>query len=109
LSIAFVAREGVRRRPLSHGAGLVFAFGLLHGLGFATALAESGIDRSEFFLGLMTFNAGVELGQLAFVGAVLSVILAGTRLPVERRVAVARTTAYALGILGAFWTIQRTF
>ena len=109
LSIAFVAREGVRRRPLSHGAGLVFAFGLLHGLGFATALAESGIDRSEFFVGLMTFNAGVELGQLAFVGAVLSLIQAGARLPVERRAAVARTTAYAIGILGAFWTIQRTF
>jgi len=109
LSIAFVARQGARSRTLSaHGAGLVFAFGLLHGLGFATALAESGIDRSEFFLGLMTFNAGVELGQLMFVGALLATTLAGARLSVDRRLAVAKAAAYAVGILGAFWTIQRT-
>jgi hypothetical protein len=109
LSIAFVAREASRGRTMSmHGAGLVFAFGLLHGLGFAAALAQSGIGRSEFFLGLLTFNAGVEAGQLMFVAAVLSVACIGARLSLERRVQLARTTAYAVGILGAFWTLQRT-
>jgi hypothetical protein len=110
LSIVFVAREGALGRTLStHGAGLVFIFGLLHGLGFATALAESGIDRSEFLLGLMMFNAGVELGQLAFVGAALSLALIGTRLSRERRAAILWAAAHAIGVLGAFWTIQRTF
>jgi hypothetical protein len=109
LSIAFVAREASRGQTMTiHGAGLVFAFGLLHGLGFAAALAQSGIDRSEFFLGLLTFNAGVEAGQLMFVGAVLSVTLIGARLSLERRLQVARAAAYAVGVLGAFWTIQRT-
>jgi hypothetical protein len=109
LSIAFVAREGARGHALSmHGGGLVFAFGLLHGLGFASALAESGIDRSEFLVGLMTFNAGVELGQLAFVAAALGVMSIGTLFSIERRAALVTATAYAIGVLGAFWTIQRT-
>lgn len=109
LSIAFMARAAVRRDAVRHGAGLVFSFGLLHGLGFATALAESGIERSEFFLGLATFNLGVECGQLLFVGVALSIALLGRFVTAQRRARLATATAYALGITGAFWTFQRMF
>ena len=79
LSIVFVAREAIGRRDhrSRQGATLVFAFGLLHGLGFANALAASGIQRAEFFFGLVTFNLGVEIGQLMFVGVVVSITRIG--------------------------------
>jgi len=108
LSIAFMARAAVRRGTVPHGAGLVFGFGLLHGLGFATALAESGIDRSEFFVGLVTFNLGVECGQLMFVAVVFAVAFLGRYLTLDLRQQLATATGYGLGVLGAFWTLQRT-
>ena len=109
LSIAFMARAAVRPDVVQHGAALVFSFGLLHGLGFATALTESGIDRSEFFLGLVTFNLGVEVGQLLFVAVVFVITLPGRRRSPVRRSQLATVIAYFLGIIGAFWTLQRTF
>lgn len=107
LSIAFVAREALRPHSgLRHSVGLVFAFGLLHGLGFASALAESGIEPGETLLGLLTFNVGVELGQLLFVLAVLSTVaLAKCMTSAVGRVRTA--TAFGLGSLGFFWTIER--
>lgn len=110
LSIVFVAREalGLRDGRSRHGAPLVFAFGLLHGLGFANALTASGIQRAEFFLGLVTFNLGVEIGQLMFVGVVIGVGLIGRLVKPRARRLVTAATAYAVGILGVFWTLQRT-
>lgn len=110
LSIVFVARKAIEssndRWP--HNAALVFAFGLLHGLGFASALSESGIQRKEFIGGLLSFNVGVEIGQLVFVALVVSLGLIGRQLtPCSRRF-VAVATAYIVGILGVFWTLQRT-
>ncbi|MFL6197485.1 MAG: HupE/UreJ family protein, partial [Thermoanaerobaculia bacterium] len=88
LSIYFLAVEltSVRkdiptltqRAPWAVAAG----FGLLHGLGFAGALAEVGLPTAEIPLALFSFNVGIELGQLAFVGAVLLVAVALRRLPV---------------------------
>jgi hypothetical protein len=110
LSIVFVAHEAIGRRDhrSRQGAALVFAFGLLHGLGFANALAASGIQRTEFFFGLVTFNLGVEIGQLMFVGVVVSISRIGRVLESRSRRLVAQATAYAVGVLGAFWTLQRT-
>ena len=106
LSIAFVAREALRpQHRLHHGVGLVFAFGLLHGLGFASALNESGIERNELLLGLFTFNLGVELGQLLFVAAVMALVWSGRRLPLNTGLRPA--TAFSLGALGMFWTFER--
>ena len=106
LSIAFVAREAIRREgTLRHGVLLVFAFGLLHGLGFASALAASGIARGELLLGLLTFNVGVEFGQLAFVLAVAGVIWIVRRAP--RRDVWRPVSAYALGVMGFFWVTER--
>ena len=106
LSIAFVAREallppGSRR----HGAGLVLAFGLLHGLGFAGALKEAGIGPVELLLGLATFNLGVEAGQLIFVACVLAVLVLGRRTPCA---ALGRSlSANAIGMAAVFWILQR--
>lgn len=106
VSIAFVAREALRPASrLCHGFGLVFAFGLLHGLGFASALAENGIGRDELLPGLLAFNIGVEVGQLLFITLVLSAT------SLVRRLAdfgwVRPVSAFGLGTLGFFWTIER--
>jgi hypothetical protein len=82
---------------------MALAFGLLHGFGFAGALAEAGLPAGDIPLALVAFNAGIELGQLAFVAAVLA---AAAVLP---RVAVRSTRAavYAMGMLAAFWCFER--
>lgn len=106
LSIAFVVREALLPNSmLRHGAGLVFAFGLLHGLGFASALSESGIEPGEILLGLLSFNVGVELGQLVFVLLVVSVIALTKNISMSARTR--PTIAFGLGTLGLFWTFER--
>src|SRR5690606_2673867 len=73
LSIVFLAAEIARDDPASfsrrYPIALSFTFGLLHGFGFASALGEIGLPRGELALGLVGFNLGVELGQLAFIAA----------------------------------------
>lgn len=70
LSIAYVAIENIFLSELkAWRIGLVFCFGLLHGMGFAGALKELGLPRSEFLTALLTFNVGVEAGQLTVIAA----------------------------------------
>ena len=76
------------------------AFGLLHGLGFAGALTEIGLPADGLLWALLSFNVGVELGQLAVAGAVLAGLRLVPRLPV-------RALAYGLGGLSAAWTMER--
>lgn len=114
LSILFVAVEAVKLRRGQPGLSsrrpwaVAAAFGLLHGLGFASALAEVGLPRDAALPALLLFNLGVEAGQLAFVAAVLA--LAG----LLRRCAVtaagrARWVApYAIGTLAGFWFVERS-
>ncbi|MFT3774788.1 MAG: HupE/UreJ family protein [Minicystis sp.] len=91
-----------RRRP----AVIAFAFGLLHGFGFAGGLAELRVPQTDLPLALAGFNLGVEAGQLAFVAAALAVI------PLLRRVVARvprpeRVPAYVIGALGAFFVFER--
>ena len=82
-------------------------FGLLHGMGFAGALAEIGLPQEEIPLALLAFNAGIEAGQLAFVALAL---LAGALLrPLARRapIPLGRVGAYAIGSLAAYWCFER--
>src|SRR5881394_826789 len=75
LSIAYVAIENIFMSELKPWrVALVFAFGLLHGMGFAGALKELGLPRSEFVTALATFNIGVEAGQLAVIGAAFMIV-----------------------------------
>jgi hydrogenase/urease accessory protein HupE len=82
-------------------------FGLLHGFGFAGALAEAGLPHGEIPLALFAFNLGIELGQLAFV----VIVLAGLRLlgPLLQRLPAwtARVPIYGMGSLAAFWCFDR--
>ena len=113
LSILFLGPEIVRRWrgetsfTIRHPWVVAFAFGLLHGFGFAGGLAELGLPRGEIPLALLLFNVGVELGQLAFVAAVLGLEHANGRLQLRWPLALARLPGYLVGTFGAYWTIQR--
>ena len=86
---------------------VAFAFGLVHGLGFAGALSEIGVPQNEVPLALLMFNLGVETGQVMFVVAV-SLLLAGMRsLHNHTARLVMRAAPYAIGGVAAFWTIER--
>ncbi|MES2148832.1 MAG: HupE/UreJ family protein [Pseudomonadota bacterium] len=108
LSIVFLARELARPAGATLArrwpALLAFGFGLLHGLGFAGALAEVGLPAGDIPLALLLFNLGVEAGQLAFV-LVVSVLLLGWRRSTSLRLE--RLCAYGVGGVAAFWTLQR--
>jgi hydrogenase/urease accessory protein HupE len=114
LSILLLAAEVVRQDTTgatlaSRAPWLVaFAFGLLHGLGFASALLEIGLPTGDIPLALMAFNVGVELGQLAFVIVFVAAARALSRWSVASIGGYARpATAYAVGSLAAFWLVQR--
>lgn len=113
LSIVFLAVEIVKRDPdrprLSERIPWVvaFLFGLLHGFGFAGALAEIGLPQDEVPTALLTFNLGVEAGQLAIVGAALAVLAAIRRIS-EAALRPAQTVAaYGIGSIAAMWLIER--
>ena len=93
----------LRRLPWA----MAVAFGLLHGFGFAGALAEAGLPAGDIPLALVSFNGGIEVGQLAFVGAVLTAgALVGRWLPTIATRST-RLAVYAMGILSAFWCFER--
>jgi hydrogenase/urease accessory protein HupE len=85
---------------------VAFFFGLLHGFGFAGALADFGLPRGDIPLALFSFNVGVELGQLMFIGVLLLVVNLIRRVFEFPRPAII-AAAYAIGIVAAFWTIER--
>jgi hypothetical protein len=92
---------------------VAFAFGLLHGLGFASALLEIGLPEGDVPLALLAFNLGVEAGQILFLAVVLTLGAAIARIyPAGRRHVMPgspglRTAAYAIGTLAAFWVFER--
>lgn len=88
---------------------VAFSFGLLHGFGFAGALTAVGLPQGDVPLVLFAFNVGVELGQLAFVATVLAVLRLARRIalsPAAERAAL-RAATYAIGMLAAFWFVER--
>ena len=113
LSILFLGPEIVRAWrgetsfTIRHPWVVAFAFGLLHGFGFASGLAQLGLPKDEIPLALLLFNVGVEIGQLAFVIVVLLLERAFRLLAIHWPTMVARLPGYAVGTLGAYWTIQR--
>jgi hydrogenase/urease accessory protein HupE len=112
LSIVFLASELVRgdaRHTVARSYPwlVAFTFGLLHGLGFAGALAEVGLPQGEIPLALFAFNVGVELGQLAFVTAVLSLARLVRVVPLRLPAWAPRAAGYAIGSIAAFWVFAR--
>ena len=113
LSIVLVAAEIVHGREGRPGITgrwpwlVAFTFGLLHGLGFAGALSEVGLPESAIPTALLFFNLGVELGQLAFVAAVLALLALVRRIPLPAPAWSWRLAPYAIGTIAIFWTTER--
>ena len=86
---------------------LAGGFGLLHGMGFAGALADTGLPQSNVPLALLFFNVGIELGQLAFIALLVLLAAIGGRLMGERVGVLRPLPVYVLGGLSAMWCIER--
>lgn len=108
LSVAYVGFENLRPRVARRRWLLVFAFGLVHGFGFASVLSEIGLPRVGLVRSLLAFNVGVELGQIAVVSACLPLLLAlARRHPARFELWAVRGASLAIGIAGTVWFITR--
>jgi hypothetical protein len=117
MSIVFVACEIVHSRQGRQGLTerwpwlVAFAFGLLHGFGFASALSEVGLPQNDIPLALLFFNLGVEVGQILFIAVVLAVIPLFRKLARSAAISAPlwswRVPPYAIGGVAAFWLVQR--
>lgn len=106
-SIVLVALENLRKKdPPPWRWMVVFCFGLVHGLGFAGALAETGLPAGAFLSSLFAFNLGVEAGQLTVVGLVLC-LLWRFRKKKWYRPRILFPASYLIASVGVFWTLQR--
>jgi hydrogenase/urease accessory protein HupE len=121
LSIVFLAVEIVKDRRDSwtfrYPVAVSSSFGLLHGFGFAAVLSEIGLPHTEVPTALLFFNVGVELGQLFFIGVLIVMFGYGERLyqrlrgklSKERRVLLARGSAYLVGSVASLWLVERVY
>ncbi|KGE02272.1 MULTISPECIES: HupE/UreJ family protein [Rhizobium/Agrobacterium group] len=113
LSIAFVASELVKMKPDSKRLSesypwlVAFAFGLLHGFGFAGALKEIGLPQSDVPLALLTFNVGVEVGQLLFLTLAFVLLRAFIGLFSISFALLRTASGYLLGAISTFWLVGR--
>jgi hydrogenase/urease accessory protein HupE len=108
ISIAYVAIENIFQSELkSWRVALVFAFGLLHGMGFAGALKELGLPRSEFVTALLTFNVGVEAGQLTVIGTAFLLVGWHCSQRAWYRGRIVVPVSAAIACTAVYWTIQR--
>lgn len=112
LSIVWMARDALLARTdaaesesLARSAMVVMTFGLLHGLGLASALADIGVERAERWAALVFFNLGVEIGQVLFV-LVVTALFAVLRTP-RQRLVIRQIALYSAGIVGVFWLGER--
>lgn len=108
LSIVLMAAEALRRddsltRRLP--AVVAFGFGLLHGLGFAGAIRDIGLPEHHMLLALLTFNVGVEIGQLITVGGAFLLMHLARQLQAAQQLV--RPVLYSIGCMAAYWSCQR--
>jgi hypothetical protein len=110
LSIMYVALENIISPTLKKSRiGIVFLFGLVHGLGFANALGELGLPKNSYLTSLLMFNLGVELGQVAVI---LSAFLLfgkwfGNK-PYYRK-AIVIPLSILITLMALYWTVERLF
>lgn len=113
LSIVFLAVEIVKQDPANPNLAerapwiVAFLFGLIHGFGFAGALREIGLPEGDLPTALLTFNLGVEAGQLLIIAAVLTVLALLRRFSPQALRPATITATYAIGITASFWFIER--
>lgn len=108
VSIVYVAVENLLTDRLrAWRLAVVFAFGLLHGLGFAGVLTELGLPSGQLAPALISFNVGVELGQLTVIAAAAALLSLLQPLMDRPRERVAVPASFAIALVGAYWTVQR--
>jgi hydrogenase/urease accessory protein HupE len=108
ISIVYVAIENLAVKAIRPSrVAVVFCFGLLHGMGFAGVLRELGLPRSQFGTALVSFNCGVELGQLAVIGTAWLLVASWARSQQWYRWRVIVPASLAIAATGAFWAVQR--
>jgi len=108
LSIVYVALENILSPRLKPSRiAVVFLFGLVHGLGFAGALAEMGLPKQAYLLSLVSFNVGVELGQLTII--LLAWLLVARRFsePLQYRKRIVIPASLVIAMIAGYWTVER--
>ncbi|MCW3093092.1 MAG: HupE/UreJ family protein [Ferruginibacter sp.] len=110
LSIVFVAVENLLLTELKPWRiFVVFLFGLIHGMGFASALNEIGLPSGKFYTSVFAFNVGVELGQVAVITAMFGFIIIPLRKKSWYRTAIVYTLSGMIALVASYWTVQRVF
>lgn len=110
LSILFIAIENLLLTELKPWRILlVFLFGLIHGLGFASSLNEIGLPRNKFLVSIISFNVGVELGQVSIILAAFLFVIKPLGKGLQYRRRVVFPLSILIGIIALYWTVQRVF
>lgn len=110
LSIAFIAIENILLSELKAWRILVvFGFGLVHGMGFASALNELGLPRNAFYTSLLSFNVGVELGQITVITSIYFALIYWFGQKTWYRQRVVYPLSAMIAIIALYWTYQRLF
>jgi hypothetical protein len=110
LSIAYVAIENLVTAELKPWRlALVFSFGLLHGMGFAGVLQNLGLPRAQFLTALVTFNGGVEAGQLTIIALAFAAVAYWRTNRLTYRRFIVQPASLAIALAGLYWTVQRAF
>lgn len=110
LSILFVAVENMLLTELKPWRILlVFMFGLIHGMGFASSLNEIGLPRNKFLVSILSFNVGVELGQISIILAVFLLLVRPFGSSPHYRTRFVYPLSAIIGLVALYWTIQRVF
>ena len=110
LSIVFVAVENILISKLKPWRiMLVFLFGLIHGMGFASALNEIGLPNGKFFTSILSFNLGVELGQMTVIIAVFSLLIIPFKNKTWYRTRIVYGLSSCIALIAAYWVVERVF
>lgn len=110
LSIMFVAIENIITDKLNASRVIVvFIFGLIHGMGFASVLTDLGLPKNQFFTSLITFNVGVELGQITVILIAWALVGKWFSQKAWYRKRIVIPVSALIAIIGLYWTIERTF
>ncbi len=110
LSILFIAVENLLLTELKPWRVLiVFMFGLIHGMGFASSLNEIGLPRNKFATSILSFNVGVELGQITIILTVFALVIIPLKNIPNYRKRVVFPLSVLIGLIALYWTIQRVF
>ncbi len=110
LSILFIAVENLLLTELKPWRVLiVFMFGLIHGMGFASSLNEIGLPRNKFATSILSFNVGVELGQITVILTVFALIIIPWKNIPNYRKRVVYPLSILIGLIALYWTVQRVF